>query len=105
MIQGEIPETERDRRWRQLSDLYLAQQLDHYPENYLRSNPTAERLLETVERFEEDLTDISTPHVFLNATVHIGSAIEVSPVREDKQSSGLLRTVEQRLKRMLGIDS
>ena len=50
-------------RWlRQLADLYLAQQLHCYSGDYLADAPTPERLLETVERYEEDLTDTARPH-------------------------------------------
>ena len=39
------------------------------------------QLLETVERFEEDLTDVARPHPPMRAVVMIGEAIEVSPER------------------------
>jgi hypothetical protein len=45
-------------------------------------NPESERILETVERLEEDLTDKVTVHSPLRAVVEIGSAIEVSPERD-----------------------
>jgi hypothetical protein len=82
LISGEIDETERARRWRQLADLYLAQQLSCYPPDYIRSRPTPERLLETVERFEEDLTDRTRIHRPLHAIIEVGEALPVSPVRE-----------------------
>jgi 1-acyl-sn-glycerol-3-phosphate acyltransferase len=81
MIQGEISDTERKRRWQQLADMYLVQQMSHYPPEYIRSNPTPERILETVERFEEDLTDICRVHPPMTATVQVGEAIAVSPKR------------------------
>ena len=43
MIQGEITADERDRRWRQLADMYLAQQLSCYPPDYLSESPSPER--------------------------------------------------------------
>ena len=73
---------ERDRRWKQLADMYLAQQLACYPPDYLRSNPTQERLLETVERFEENLHDTCRVYRPMTATVTIGPPITVNPVRE-----------------------
>jgi len=81
MIAGDLPAEERTRRWDQLADMYLAQQFSHYPPAYVRSNPTNEPLLETVERFEEDLTDEARIHRPMSATVTIGEAIEVSPKR------------------------
>jgi 1-acyl-sn-glycerol-3-phosphate acyltransferase len=82
MIAGEIDEAERARRWRQLANLYLAQQLSSYPPDYNRLRPTPERLLETVERFEEDLTDRTRIHRPLHAIIEVGEALPVSPARE-----------------------
>ena len=82
MVSGEIDEAERARRWRQLADIYLAQQLFFYPPGYFTPQPTPERLLETVERFEEDLTDQTPVHRPLRAVVEVGAAIEVAPTRE-----------------------
>ena len=106
LIKGEITEAERQRRWRHLADVYLAQQLFHYPPDYVRVNPTPERLLETVERFEEGMTDASRVHRPMSATVEVAPAIEVSPTRESRASSDPVMTkIEQELKRMLGIAS
>ncbi len=82
MIAGEIDEPERARRWRQLADLYLAQQLNFYPPDYFLPAPTPEKLLETVERFEEDLTDHVTLHRPIRATIEVCPPIEVPPARE-----------------------
>ena len=82
MANGELAEPERARRWRQLSDLYLAQQLHCYSGAYLAGDPTPERLLETVERYEEDLTDTARPHPPLHAVIAVGEAIEASPIRD-----------------------
>ena len=40
-----------------------------------------ERLLETVERFEEDLTDVARIHRPLRVVIRVAPAIEVSPAR------------------------
>lgn len=82
MVAGEITEEERSRRWKQLADMYLAQQLCFYPPEYFKPEATPEKLLETVERFEEDLTDIATIHSPIRSVIQVGEAIEVSPVRE-----------------------
>ena len=82
MIEGDIAEAQLERRWRQLADLYLAQQLSFYPPDYLSSQPTAERLLETVERFEEDITDQARVYRPLHVVIEVGRSIEVSPGRE-----------------------
>jgi 1-acyl-sn-glycerol-3-phosphate acyltransferase len=82
MVAGDITEEERARRWKQLADIYLAQQLFFYPPDYFSTPPTPEQLLETVERFEEDLTDAIRVYRPIHAAIEIGDAIEVSPVRE-----------------------
>jgi 1-acyl-sn-glycerol-3-phosphate acyltransferase len=105
MADDKIDEAERQRRWKQLADLYLAQQLFNYPPDYVRSNPTPERLLETVERFEEDLTDRVTVHGPIHATVTVGEAIEASPSREGRGGDDpLMEQIAAQLKKMLGVD-
>jgi hypothetical protein len=83
LVAGDIAEEERARRWRQISDVYLAQQLFFYPADYWsKPAPTPEQLMETVERFEEDITDATRVHRPIHAAVEVGEAIEVSPARE-----------------------
>lgn len=81
MVKKEVPEEERERRWRQLEDVYLAQALSLYPRNYVLPNSPPERLLETVERFEEDLTDAARVHGPMKLIIEVGDAIEVSAKR------------------------
>ncbi len=97
---GELDEAERARRWRQLADCYLAQSLSLYPPDYLRTHPTPERILETVERFEEDLTDTTRVHRPLHAIVEVGEAIEVG-VEKVRGVDPVMEQLEQRLKSML----
>jgi 1-acyl-sn-glycerol-3-phosphate acyltransferase len=104
MLKDDLPEPERARRWAQLADMYLAQQLSCYPPEYLRANPTPERLLETVERFEEDLTDQSRAHCPLRADVTIGDAIIVNPERERGVEDPVVVGIERQLQLMLGIN-
>ena len=102
MIQGPLSDQERERRWRQLADMYLIQQMSHYPPDYIRSNPTPERMLETVERFEEDLTDACRLHPPIVATVQVGDAIPVSMTRErGAPDDPLMAAVETSLRSML----
>jgi 1-acyl-sn-glycerol-3-phosphate acyltransferase len=101
MTKGELDEAESQRRWKQLADLYLAQQLDHYPPNYL--NPSADRILETIERLEEDLTDHITVHGEIHATVTVGEAIEVTGERERGAVDPLLIQIREQLESMLEI--
>lgn len=104
MIAEEVTEQEKEARWGQLADMYVAQQLGHYPPHYVRSNPTTERLLETVERFEEDLTDVCSVYRPMSVTVRVGDAITVSPKRQ--RGSGedpLMAEVDRQLREMLSI--
>jgi hypothetical protein len=87
IIQGELAETELSRRWRHLAELYLAQQLHCYSGDYLAGEPSPERLLETVERYEEDLTDRARPHSPIHAVISVGKAIEAAPTR-DRSAEG-----------------
>jgi 1-acyl-sn-glycerol-3-phosphate acyltransferase len=102
MVQGEISEAERQRRWRQLADMYLAQQLSFYPPDYIGADPSPDRLLETAERFEEDLTDKCRRYAPMSAIATIGEAIPVSPARERGAAEDPLMTaIETQLKSML----
>jgi 1-acyl-sn-glycerol-3-phosphate acyltransferase len=102
MISGDITEEERRRRWQQLADMYLAQQLFFYPPEYFKPEATPEKLMETVERFEEDLTDQVTIHGPIHSVVEVGEAIEVSPVRErGMDTDPVMARIRAELKRML----
>ena len=82
MIASGVTEDERRRRWRQLADLYVAGQLGCYPRDYLAGDPSPERILETVEKIDEDLTDDPAVHRPLHLVIQVGEAIEVSPSRD-----------------------
>jgi 1-acyl-sn-glycerol-3-phosphate acyltransferase len=101
MITRELTEEERAARWRQLADLYLVQQLHCYPDDYIEQ-PTAERTLETVERYEEDLTDLARAHPPLRAVITVGEGIEVGATRERSQATDPITTeLHQRMEIML----
>lgn len=70
---------QREELWRDLSAIYLAQQVASYRPTYLRRPTTVTRILETVESFEEDLTDRVRVHGGLHAVIQVGPAIPVSP--------------------------
>ena len=104
MIKGDLPEAEKDRRWRLLEDADLAQQLYHYPPDYIADGTPPARIIETVERFEEDLTGKVSVHGPVEATVTVGDAIEVSTARESRgESDPLMAAIEDQLRQMLGI--
>ncbi len=81
LIESKLSKEEADARWRHLADCYFAQQLACYPIGYLDGEPSADRILETVERYEEDLTDEARVHRPMHCTIDVGDAIEVSPDR------------------------
>jgi 1-acyl-sn-glycerol-3-phosphate acyltransferase len=102
MVAGDISEEERARRWRQLADMYLAQQISLYPTDYVRSRPTKERILETVERFEEDLTDEARCHRPLRVVIQVGEAIVAAPGRDKSAAEDPIMTeLEKKLQGML----
>lgn len=84
MSRTELDDSERQRRWRQLEDTYLAQQIDCYPKDWIVEHPSVDRILETVEKFEEDLTDHIHPHKPMSVIVEIGQPIEVPPEKAPK---------------------
>ncbi len=101
MVQGRIDAAERQRRWRQLADIYLAQQVSNYPPDYLQ-HLSVDRLLETIERYEEDLTDRVRVHGHLKAVIEVGPPIPVQPERDRSAASDpLMVEIEQRLQGML----
>lgn len=84
MIAKKVTDEERAARWRDLGACYYVQQMAHYPRKYLRTRMEnlPERILETVERLEEDFTDRSVYHGPLHVTIEVGEAILVQSQRE-----------------------
>lgn len=102
MIEAKLDSKERQRRWDQLGDMYLAQQIGHYPPDYIRSNPTTERMLETVEKFEEDLTDQCRCYRPITVKVEVGEPIKV-PHKRVRGSDPVMSALESQLHQMLDI--
>jgi len=101
MVAGSVSKLERSRRWQQLADIYLAQQLATYPPGYL-VKPTVDRVLEIVEKFEEDITDKARLHGQLKVVLEVGEAIEVNPQRERGVSvDPLMVQIQQSLQAMI----
>jgi 1-acyl-sn-glycerol-3-phosphate acyltransferase len=103
MVESNLREEERERRWRQLAQCYYAQQMSYYPEDYLaRNDNIPEHLLETVERFDEDLNDNAKVHGPLHVVIETGEAIEVSTDRPPKgEPDPLMAGIEHQLNTML----
>lgn len=87
--------------WAGLRDIYLAQQIASHPSDYL-DQPTETRILETVERLEEDVCDRVTVHRPLHAILEVGPAIEVATSKPPKGGPDpLMSTISGSLTSML----
>lgn len=103
LIENKQSEAERQRRWRELAQCYYAQQMSYYPEEYLSADDNIpEHVLETVERFDEDLTDNARVHGPMHAVVEVGESIDVATERPAKgQPDPLMAQIEEQLNSML----
>ncbi len=98
MIAGTTSEAERAARWRDLGACYYAQQMAHYPRKYITDGPNLpERILETVERLEEDFTDSAVYHGPLHVTIDVGEPVVVDGQRDRsaKQDPAMVQVAEQ----------
>ena len=98
-----IMPAERAERWRDLAACYYAQQMSHYPRDYiLREKNLPERVVETVERFEEDFTDHMRVHQPFHAVIQVGNAIPVGTQRErGAESDPIMAEVRRQLQSMI----
>ena len=102
MIEGSLPPEEISRRWKQLSGIELAQAVSAFPPDYVKSRPSVDRILETVERFAENLTGREQTHRPLHAIVRIGEPIPVEARRPRRADSDpLLTAISDQLRTML----
>ena len=102
MIESELSAGELARRWRQLEDMELAQQLSLYPAKYVASRPSVDRILETVERFMEHLAGEEDPHSPMKAVVEVGEPLAVAAKRDRSVSEDpVLAHLERCLSEML----
>lgn len=84
--------------------LFFVMQLYSYPSNYLRANPTIERLAETLDKLEEDILGQALPTVrgSRRVAIRFGEPIEVAAT--DRRRAGateLTRTLEIRVQALL----
>ena len=103
MIAGKVSPEERKRRWRDLAACYYAQQISHYPRDYiLRQKNLPERVVETVERFEEDFTDSAHKHQPFHAVLKVGEAIPVGTQRDrNAENDPIMAEVKRQLQAMI----
>jgi hypothetical protein len=99
---GELDERERERRWTQLSRIYLSQQIASYPPDYIVSPTTDTRILETVERLEEDITDRAGVHGPLEVVIEVDEAIEVPTDKAPRgEEDPIMKRLRERMQSML----
>jgi hypothetical protein len=104
MSRAELDEAERARRWAHLERTYLAQQVDCYPEHYVVQTPSVDRILETCEKFEEDLTDHCRVHGNMKVIIDVDDPIEVSPERvKGAAEDPIMKQVRERLEKKLSV--
>ena len=102
ITRAELSSEECARRWMQLENTYLAQQIDCYPGQYLTELRSVDRILETVEKFEEDLSDKCRRHGQLKVILEMGMPIEVSIERDrSAKSDPLISEVQTQLESRL----
>jgi hypothetical protein len=103
MAAGRVTPEERARRWRDLADAYYAQQLSHYPRDYiLREKNLPERVVETVERLEEDFTDQMTKNGPFHTVIQVGEAISIGTQRSrDELGDPVMAEIRRQLQTMI----
>jgi 1-acyl-sn-glycerol-3-phosphate acyltransferase len=102
LVTGELGHSEYERRWKHLERIYLSQQVASYPPDYLSPPTTDSRILETVERLEEDLTDRADVHGPLEVVLRIGEAIPVPADRAPRgEEDPIMKTLRDAMQGML----
>jgi 1-acyl-sn-glycerol-3-phosphate acyltransferase len=104
LVARRVSQDERERRWRHLAACYYAQQMSHYPRDYImREKNLPERLVETVERFEEDFTDRVRVNGPFKCTIDVGEPLSVGTQRERVNGPGdpVMLEVRRQLQSMM----
>lgn len=103
MVAGKVTPDERERRWYDLAALYYAQQISHYPRDYITAEKNLpERVIETIERLQEDFMDQTHLYPPLHAVVEVGEAIPVGPDRErDAEGDPIMAEIRSQLQSMM----
>jgi 1-acyl-sn-glycerol-3-phosphate acyltransferase len=103
MVAGKVTPEERERRWYDLAALYYAQQISHYPRDYITAGKNLpERVIETIERLEDDFVDHAHLYEPLHAVVEVGEAIPVGSERDrGKVGDPIMAEVRRQLQSMM----
>jgi 1-acyl-sn-glycerol-3-phosphate acyltransferase len=99
MVQNNISAEERERRWQELAACYYAQQLSHYPRDYITPDRmSVERILETAERLDEDLTGRLPSRGPLHVVLQVGEAISVDAEADRRvETERIMGTIKAQL--------
>ena len=94
-----LPDEERTNAVkRALAELHLVIQLFSYPGDYVASAPTPERMAETLEKFEEDLSgDEARPVGRRRARVVLGEPIDVKAAIGDRRARQAAEELTEKL--------
>jgi hypothetical protein len=100
---GNVTDEERERRRRHMAASYYVQQISHYPRDYiLREKNLPERVVETVERLEEDFVDEARVYGPLHAVIQVGEPIPVGTQRDrSAESDPIMAEVRRQLQSMI----
>jgi hypothetical protein len=84
-----------------LDDVQLALQLFSYPGNYITEKPSAERMAETIEKFEEDVFGVTRSIGRRRATVRFGQPIDMKAASQSGRSRAVITNVTDQLERAI----
>ncbi|NNJ25025.1 1-acyl-sn-glycerol-3-phosphate acyltransferase [Alienimonas chondri] len=105
LIADDVSEAEKTRMRRELYAAFFAQQVHFlYPPNYLTDDAPPERMLETLERIDEDLNDASQILGRWRVRVNVGEAIPVDGNRPRGGPDPLLGDVEAAIYKLIGLN-
>lgn len=79
------PPARREELYNELEQLFVAQQLYSYPGQYLRRNPTLDRIAETIFKLEEDVLEAEHYPTPRRAAVVFGEPIDVLRVLQERK--------------------
>ncbi len=80
-----------------LDDVQLVLQLYSYPGDYVTEKPSLERMAETIEKFEEDLTGFARPKGKRQARVILGEPIDLKEAASGGRTRAVAADVTDRL--------
>ncbi len=92
----EKPGADAARVRRDLEELFLVTQLFSYPGDYVRENPTVERVAETIDKLEEDVLQAPYPGVrgVRRVLIRFGAAV---PIPTERQKRDAVRQLSENL--------